>query len=117
MPHLIPEREPFTPPHVVMWADVKDIDINLPVGVPVDVKLWHSRIRPPEFTTYSLSIITANKAEEELAKEWLGNAVLKQLNDTTPFPFIKGISKLTSVIRPDIGTYITNIEITYRAGS
>lgn len=117
MPHLIPVREPFNAPHIVMWDDVKDIDISIPGANPIAPRLWHSGAMATEFTVYSLSIISADTAEEALAKEWLGNALLKQIDDTKPFAYIKGISKLTSVIRPDIGTYITNVEISYRVGN
>lgn len=114
---LIPEREPFSAPHIVHWDDVKDIDVSIPGVNPIAPRLWHSGVMATEFTIHSLSIITSNTAEEALAKEWLGNALLKQLDDTKPFAYIKGISKMTSVIRPDIGTFITNIEITYRTGN
>jgi len=101
----------------VKWADVKDIDVTIPGGQAVKVRLWHDGVNPVGFGTCSLTVLCNSQTEETAAKEWLGKALLKQINDIRPFVIIKGISIMTSVFRGDIGLFATNVEVTYKIGN
>lgn len=117
MADMIPFRAIAAPTAFVTWGEVKNIDVSVQGDQPVKVRLWHDGANPVGYQTFSLTVLSNTSTEEALAKEWLGNALLKQLDAAKPFAIIKGISKMTSVPHGDIGLFATNVEIEYKVGN
>ena len=117
MVDIIPVRAINAPTQFKTWDEVKNIDVDILGNQPVKARLWHDGVNPVGYSSYSLTIFSNTTMEEALAKEWLGKALLKQIDDAKPFVIIKGISVMTSVFQGDIGLFATNVEIEYKIGN